>query len=221
MVVKGRGETQISKVSIGDSVLVAGGEFEPIYSFGHRNVEGSAEFLQIHTSNTFAHLEMSRDHMIHVEGKRWVPSSSIQVGDSVVVADGSLAIVTAVQTITRTGVFAPFTKSGTVVVNGIVASSFISFQDSEYLKIGDFVSPLSYQWLAHNFEAAHRLYCVLMACKGETYDDNGVSHFVNYPHSLARWMFRQNPVVIVVLLIPLLVLIVSVAFLESIVATFI
>jgi hypothetical protein len=90
-------------------------------------------------------------------------------------------VVTTIRDVTQKGLYAPFTSSGTIVVNDIVASSFISFQGSEYLKLGDFVTPFTFQWLAHTFESGHRFACRsgLVDRSEETYTAFGVSHWVD------------------------------------------
>mmetsp|Transcript_2264 Transcript_2264/g.5289 ORF Transcript_2264/g.5289 Transcript_2264/m.5289 type:complete len:182 (-) Transcript_2264:9-554(-) len=156
--VQGRGQVDMKDLKIGDLVLVENNKFEPVYSFGHINHSTETEYLQIFTQSSRHPLEMSSDHMVFVEGRRSVPASSVQVGDKLIVGTDShtLTKVVTIKEIVRRGMYAPFTKSGTIVVNGILASCFVSFQGKEYLHIGDVATPLSYHWLAHTIISLQR-----------------------------------------------------------------
>merc|ERR1711862_295419 len=99
--------------------------------------------------------------------------------------------VTSTKEVVRKGTFAPFTASGSIVVNDIVASNYIAYQGSENLKIGGIESPLSYQWIAHTFNSVHRL-AVMMGVGGETYSSAGVSQWVEMPHKMFSWVVEQN-----------------------------
>ena len=105
--------------------------------------------------------------------------------------------------------YAPFTESGTIVVNGIVASIFVAFQNSSHVTLGDGLElPISFQWMAHAFESFHRLVWRVVGGRGywslETYTSNGVSHWVAIPHRFAEWLWVQHPVVIVGTMLPVL-----------------
>lgn len=88
-------------------------------------------FVQIYTSaNKKNPLEMSPDHVIVVDSKSDHPirAATVQVGD---VLNGETKMeVTKIGTVPRKGVYAPPTPSGTIVVNGVVSSSYISLQNS-------------------------------------------------------------------------------------------
>lgn len=91
----------------------------------------------------------------------------VQIGDTLKGSgDGP---VTQISKVTRRGVYAPaFTTSGTIVVNGVAASTYIALQASPTLKIGSMSTQVSFQDLAHTFGAPHRLYCRLFSsCKNE------------------------------------------------------
>merc|ERR1712032_1402673 len=138
-------------------VLVKKGTFEKVYSFGHRESTLKAEYLQLLT--TSHRLEITKDHMVFIEGGRSVPASSIKIGDKVETSKGTFDVIVSIETVVRTGAYAPFTKSGTIIVNGVKSSSFIAFQDSETLLIGGIDSGLTFQFLALSFEMPHRLWC--------------------------------------------------------------
>jgi len=192
--VEHRGLVKMADLSLGDAVHVGNNKFEPIYSFGHRDNARSAEYLQISTTQPGSNpLEISHDHMVAINGGRHVPASFIKEGELLLTSSGDndLATVTHVKTVTRKGIFAPFTASGSIVVNGIIASNYIAYQQSEYLKLGDFETPLSYQWVAHIFKSYHRL-ANMLGFTDESYTEEGISQWVDAPHKIFSWILAQD-----------------------------
>jgi len=118
-----------------------------------------------------------------------VPASAVNVGDKLVVANGDgVTEVRKIKRVTRRGAFAPFTKTGTIVVSDVLASNYVwSLMDE---------SPVSMQWMAHAFNAPHRMVCALNfeICENETYI-NGISNWVYDPLRLGRWLAQQNAAV--------------------------
>jgi len=223
--IKGKGRVEMKNLRIGDMVLVGDNKYESVYSFGHLDDHDESEYLQIYTgSSSPTHrrpLEISSDHMVFVEGHHSVPASRVEIGDKLILGSDphTLVEVVAIKSIVRRGSYAPFTKSGTIVVNDILASSFVAFQDEEYLHIGGYATPLSFQWLAHTFEAPHRMICALGFC-GETYTPEGVSHWVHVPLEVSQWMLRQHLVVLCLVFVPVLAFFGVLALLEATVFCF-
>jgi hypothetical protein len=180
-----RGEISMRTLQLGDMVATSPSTFEQVYSFGHRSELLDATYLLISPSN----LEITADHMLFIHGGSAVPASVLQVGDRLANGD----IVTAIQQVNRTGLFAPFTPSGKLLVNDVLVSNYVAFQGSEYLSIVGLdgimmKTPFTYQWLAHTFEAPHRLWCTYASrCTVEQYTDQGVSTWVHGSHRLAQW----------------------------------
>jgi hypothetical protein len=202
--VQGQGKVRMSDIKLGDKVLVQGGKYETVYSFGHVARQVKATYLQFLTTDVV--LEMSNDHMVFVEGGRSVPSSMVKVGDKLLLANGNVDTVNAIRTVQKHGAYAPFTASGTVAVNGVIVSSFIAFQESETLKIGDMDTTLSFQFLARTFETPHRMWCeYVSACSEEKYTVEGVSLWVDLPHKLALWLLNQNRILMAVVIVPICV----------------
>jgi Hint module len=202
-----QGPTKMWDLGLYDMVQVANNKYEPVYSFGHKEASMEAEYLSISTktattstSSNKAELELSKDHMVMTEGGRNVPASHITVGDMLVTASGELVAVESIRTVIRKGSFAPFTLSGSIVVNDLVVSNYVAYQGSEYLMIAGIATPFTFQWLAHTFNAAHRV-AYLMGVKGETYNDVGVSHWVEAGHHGAGWLLEQNPFVMLCVLL--------------------
>ena len=193
-----KGPTAMKNLKLGGMVSVGGNEYAKVYSFGHYDQTVKAEYLQIHIEDLKDPLEISNNHMLFVQHgstQNVVPASVVTVGDLLVLGSGGFAIVTKISTVERTGAFAPFTTTGTIAVNGVVASSYVSLQeDSGVFKIGEIETTVSMQWLAHAFQAHHRIVCELSwsYCEKETYDSQGVSHWVTKPLSISQWILSQN-----------------------------
>lgn len=199
VVVKSRGRIKMKDLQISDEVLVSIEDeiFEPVYTFGHRSSLASAEYHQLRPSN----LELSANHMVFVKGKGAVPASMVMVGDKLV-GGGR---VSAISKITSNGMYAPFTVSGRIVVNGVLASSYISFQDSNVLVIGSIPTGIPYQWLAHTFQFPHRFWCYYLgACPYDQYTDTGISFWVDRPLDASVWLLNQHWLLHLLLTIPLL-----------------
>ena len=200
--VQGQGTVLMRNVKLGDKILVQGGKYEPVYSFGHHSEHAEHRYLKLVAPGRT--LEISKDHLVFVEGGRVVPASSVKVGDKLQLADGELASVEAIEDSRKLGAYAPFTASGKVVVNGVVASSFTSLQGSENLKIGSIDTGLSYHFLACAFEMPHRMWCqYASACREETYTPDGISIWVALPHMFAKWYLKQHAVIMGLLGVPL------------------
>eukprot|EP00545_Synedropsis_sp_CCMP1620_P013103 CAMPEP_0119029662 /NCGR_PEP_ID=MMETSP1176-20130426/40634_1 /TAXON_ID=265551 /ORGANISM="Synedropsis recta cf, Strain CCMP1620" /LENGTH=1229 /DNA_ID=CAMNT_0006986013 /DNA_START=177 /DNA_END=3866 /DNA_ORIENTATION=+ len=240
--VENSGPVKMADLAIGDAVKVADNKFERVYSFGHKNADASSEFLQIATEGNRKALELSKNHMVVIEGGRNVqiategnrkalelsknhmvvieggrnvPASSIKIGDKLVSSSGELVAVKTVRTVIRQGAYAPFTASGSIIVNDVVASNYIAFQGSEYLKVSGVDTPFSYQWLAHMFKSVHR-FAYMLGVTGETYTEGGISHWVDVPNKAGTWLIEQNFVIVFGLLLPSITFFGFVATIEAI-----
>ena len=206
--VKDRGPIKMRELKLGDEVLVADGSHEAVYSFGHRQDTITAEYVQLLPSK----LELSANHMVFVLRRGAIPASMVQLGD--VLSNGEA--VTSIHTVRRRGMYAPFTRSGTIMVNDVVASNYIAFKNSELLLVGDWRTTLTFQWLAHTFEAPHRLSCnFLWDCSYESYSQSGVSVWVAYPLEFSRWILDQHALVQILVLAPLIVVFVAASVFET------
>lgn len=208
--VKDRGTILMADLRIGDSVLVDKNAFEEVYSFGHRHESAAGMFLHLSPSG----LELSKDHMVKI-GSRYVPAASLKVGDLLETSSGVAMAIVEISDVVREGVYAPFTFSGTIVVNDVKASSYIAFQGSANLSIGSWETPLSFQWIAHTSQLPHRLYRWLFGSSvPEQYTDDGVSTWLDLPCKLGQWILLQNPLVTVLLLAPLLLSLLAISLID-------
>ena len=202
-------------LELGDMVEVNGGKFSEVYSFGHYEHDVEMAFLAIHAAGLKKPLLITADHMVFVENKP-IRASGVAIGDKLSL-QGGVATVTKINHIIAHGAFAPFTKDGTIVVDTVVASSYVSLQDESNLVIGG-VKIVNMHSLAHIFQAPHRLICEIHSgfCSSETYV-NGLSIWITTPLAAAQWLIKQNPFVMIVALIPAIAVVILAAVMESII----
>ena len=208
------GRIRMEDLEIGDKVLTAKG-YEPVYSFGHRYPEDTEEYLMIFSELSI--LDISKEHMVFVEGGAAVPAGMLQPGDKLQMHDGQLSEISHIKSVDKDGIYVPFTKSGTIVVNNVVASTFIAYQKSATLKIGSFDTGVSFQFFAHSFGIIHQAWCGGI-CHNEQYTENGISAFVARPHAATRWLMDQNVYVMAVVVAAVVAFLSMVAYPTTILA---
>ena len=173
-------------LQVGDSVLTAGGNFEPVYAWGHKHTTKSADFFQFNGA-----LEMTGEHLVFMEGKsNPVRADSIKIGDSLQGAE-----IKSIKTVKRKGLYTPLTPSGTVVVNGITASSYISLQENakEYVEMQGGFAIMSYQDFIHMALSPFRMFTMgFSSTLGNSYTEEGIPTFAAAGIDLARWVEGQN-----------------------------
>jgi hypothetical protein len=199
-----QGAKSMSELKVQDLVLVASGKYEPVYSFAHHDMSMAAEYLQFLPSK----LELSKNHMVLVADRGFVPASLVKVGDSLITRDQhKRQVVTAIRMVQEQGAYAPFTASGTLVVNDVVTSSYVSFQDSGTLLLGGFFDTgLSYQWLAQHLLMPYRVLCRISPSQCPS---------MELPWKMAQWFLHKNAFIMGLLLMPLFGMIVLGRLLEN------
>ena len=202
-----KGEISINKLVIGDMIKANKDTFDRVYGFGHRDETTKGEYIQIHAIGLTHPLELSKDHMLFVQNdyvEQSIPASLVKTGDKLIMGSGPVAEVQDTNTVTRRGAYAPLTTSGTVVVNGVMASTYVSLQDDSGVLVIGGIKTVSMQWLAHLSQAPHRIVCALnwSFCQDETYMNNGISKWVDGPLRISTWLLEQNPVVVTVVVVP-------------------
>jgi hypothetical protein len=184
-------------LQLGDKVLVdENGSYEPIYSFAHYGPQvKSNSFVRIVVDEATA-VVLSEDHLLWANG-RYLPAVQVKEGDTVMLRNGSIATVKRVQHKESVqGSMAPFTPSGSIIVNGIKASSFVALENSVYIAG---IVPL--QWASHAFEFPHRLVCYYLdLCKTESYTDEGISLWILQGMKFRSWFLHQPAMIKYVLL---------------------
>ena len=185
-----RGRVAMKDVHVGDRILTTSDGFQKVYAFSHHDHTTPASFLQIHTDEMKEPLEGSAKHLVYVEdktGEKAAPlaAEDIQVGD-ILQAKGqsSGARVVEIQVVQRTGMYAPFTTDGTLVVDGIVASSYVSLEEFESNPwLQNKIAPIS-----HLAISPFRFWCTKVSDKGfSQYNKDGISQYPAALLSLFQW----------------------------------
>ena len=156
----------------------------------------AVKFLRIYTKEQADPLEVTGEHLIFLAGKPHpVRADTVAPGDVLSKADSTGATVTKIDSIHRYGKFAPLTLDGTIVVDGIVSSCYVSLQhntEPTWVLGGNFITPIAQHLLAHMGLAPARLAC--MGISGEfckSYNADGFSHFVEIGIALSNFIDNQ------------------------------
>ena len=201
----GKGRIKMEELAVGDSVLVAPGKFERVFSMGHRDENAQGSFLQFLPSL----LELSEDHMVFVRGKGPLPAHMVSIGDEFAIGGR----VEEIRKVTRIGAYAPFTPSGALMVNGVLSSNYIAFQSSEVLKIGAVRTPFSFHWLGHSLQLPHRIWCYWLGHRDRLLENN-LSNWVDLPFRSTCWLFNQPPLMVLLVAMPLICVLVAFTFVD-------
>lgn len=135
-----RGERPLASVNVGEEVLVSDGNkliFESIYDFIHAEKTQLYNFLRLFVvnphRNSSSQIEISSGHLIFIYGKdKAIHASEVKVGQWLQFVDGDQIVpgeVINVERIVSQGFFAPLTRSGTIVISGLVASNYAEIHD--------------------------------------------------------------------------------------------
>lgn len=168
--VKGRGLVSMDSLTIGDSVLSGDGSYTQIYSFLHVHRTAELEYLAMSLAGESAPLEVSPMHYLFQNG-RVVAAHTVQVGDFLdAVGEGiSKKQVVSIETVKRRGLYAPATKSGDLIVNGVRASNYVQLADASMLNPHE---------IAHAYMAPRRWWCSFLSCEDESYTEDGYSAYL-------------------------------------------
>jgi hypothetical protein len=160
----------MSALAIGDRVLTADAAgalaFSDVYMFGHRDAAAAGTFAAI-TTESGAVLRLSLDHYLptaSASAKPWemrvlLPARFVTTKHSVWVAHGGAARAERVVDVALradAGLFNPYTLTGAIVVDGVVASCHSSsFADAAFERLGVSL-PAGYQALFAPLRALYR-----------------------------------------------------------------
>jgi len=196
VVAQGKGPTRMDQLKVGDSVLTSSG-FSKVYTFGHLDVNRETDFLQIQTdiSSNSEPLEITPEHLVYVVAddgitSRLLPAGQVRPGDLLQTAQGTTE-VTHVQRVHRRGIYAPFTLTGDIAVNGVIASNYIALPPA-FQKLGSFEHQ---HWLQHAAYVPYRLYCSTSIghCGGEHQDEvTGYSKGTTMWLPLLHWLEKHE-----------------------------
>ena len=149
------GDLPISSLKIGDKVLAARPDgstfFDDIYMFGHKDATAASSFVKLETDGG-AVLRLTADHHLFVTraGQRLeIPSSEALVGDLVHVAGlpgaSQPEAIASKSLVAGTGLFNPYTMSGSIVVDGVAASCHSSSALDRVFELVSVSVPVGYQ----------------------------------------------------------------------------
>jgi hypothetical protein len=167
--VEGKGLVSIASLQIGDKVRAGNGRFSRIYSFAHNDPVIEIDYLRIFSQGQTIPFEVSREHLVYMTGLNTiVRASQVQVGDKIL---DDTHIVERIQLVKRRGAYAPMTESGSIVVSGIRASSYVGLLDQ--------VTPRIHHMVLHAASSTRRIVCSFhfAMCQQET-----------YIHGIADWI---------------------------------
>ena len=181
-----KGPMQMKDVRIGDLLLTYNdaGEpmYDPVYMMGHKDGESFAMFLSITASNNQT-IRLTPDHYIFVvrnETMLEIPSQGVEIGDGLVVGKASILPVVAISLVKSQGLYNPYTMTGRIVVDGVLASCHSSAMlDGLFHKLG---IPLSTGYQVA-FEPIRFLYTLLgprIFLRLEWILDAGADIFISY-----------------------------------------
>ncbi|KAK7003729.1 GIMAP protein [Biomphalaria glabrata] len=124
----------LSKLRIGDKVLCRNSNgqlgFETVYMFGHQDAQVFSNFVVLETLNSQVYL--TDKHYIYCEREgeeRCLAAKDVNTGDSLLFVSGDNLTQSTVLRVgyeRKQGLFAPFTNSGTIVVDGLLASCYVN-----------------------------------------------------------------------------------------------
>lgn len=125
------GATKLMKdLQIGDQLI--GWDFstnqpvvDSVYAFIHRFVDTQANMIEfaLTGADSSSKLVASPEHLLFACDGTAVLSEDLKEGDSVKTTDGCQTVQSAVK-VQRRGMYAPATHTGTLIVNGVVASNY-------------------------------------------------------------------------------------------------
>jgi hypothetical protein len=178
--VNGRGRTLLSSVHEGDNVLVQrdAGTFvsEPVLGFLHLVHGGpSKTSLFLTVVHSKGEHRATGNHIVFVLGSANKAVDQLQVGDQLLATEGPSAVLAIRRDTGNSGMFAPVTHSGTLVVDGVLASSY--------------ATPGSRLRLPHS--VAHSIFFPLRMYHrlgGSVFRQDGVNELHPYAHAVQEYL---------------------------------
>ena len=176
--VLGKGSTKMEDLQVHDNVLAGtktgASIYQEVYSFGHLDHSSKFEYLQIFHDNTKTAgsnneelIEISPAHLVCLVDKHApVRADTVQVVDQLLLLNTlhhgtEPTTVTKIKTVVRKGAYLPLTTDGTIIVNDITASTYVSIHHNATQVIDFLVSTLqiSEQRLFHYWITPYRMVC--------------------------------------------------------------
>jgi hypothetical protein len=191
-------------LKVGDKVRVGTNPdvYESVYAFGHLHQTKTVSFHQIYTEGSARPLELTGDHLVFVSGRsNPIRADSIKIND-VLRTDNEKqgARVVKVSWVQKSGLYAPLTPCGRIMVDGILVSTYVSLQQHAMefveMKSGLFPSILSYHTYVHVGLSPFRIVCTKVSSSLCTrYDEDGVPYYAALAMRVNTWVHNQNGLV--------------------------
>ena len=94
-------------------VLVAPGQFSAVHGFTHKDATAESVFVRLATAS--ATITLTSEHLLPCNGAL-VAAGHVRVGDILLAADGTTAVVLSIDAPIGRGLYNPHTLTGTIVV---------------------------------------------------------------------------------------------------------
>jgi Hint module len=181
-----------------NSAFLGGNEapvYETVYGFGHRNQKMVSDYLRITTTSSSGKtknrpLEISASHLIFVNGKTDpVRADSLRVGDELLhqsmdTSAATPARITKIEIVLRQGLYQPLTKDGTIVVDGLQASTYVSVADLSPRVVELGLNVFSEQSGFHLFMAPYHFVCTKISSElcvnDHSEEENGINYYLAF-----------------------------------------
>jgi len=160
VIAEGKGRVSIKDVAIGDKVMTASGNYKTIFTISHSHPDKLTNFLRIHTNMKDENpIELTPLHMLFLEGERYpVAAKNVKIGDFVQTLSGPREI-TDITVTTKKGFYNPVTTDGTILVDGIIVSTYTSLNGGSHLELAG-IKWISMQSLLDMTIIPYRVFCM-------------------------------------------------------------
>lgn len=112
---------RMNELAVGDEVVSGNGQLTKVYGFSHALEDTYNLFVKLHTAN--GTLVATDSHHVYTTNGV-LAAGKVTAGDSLVLADGSPAMVFRVSWEALRGLYNPHTLDGRVVVDGFQVTTF-------------------------------------------------------------------------------------------------
>ena len=204
VVVKDKGQVEMRNLRIGDHVLGSDGKFYLVYAFGHQDFNGSTDYVRLYTNATVSPLEISPAHFLFLHEQQELPvlPESLKKGDIVLGTDNQPFMITKIEYIVSKGIFAPFTTDGTIVVNGIVCSSYafsfpLANDSSDYLYWGQYKIMTQNEFIHMRFSPLRLAALGVSPWFGKLAEETEGRNYLTFAyHKAYKWMMKSDSPVV-------------------------
>uniref|UniRef100_A0A7S2ZS30 Peptidase S1 domain-containing protein n=1 Tax=Rhodosorus marinus TaxID=101924 RepID=A0A7S2ZS30_9RHOD len=117
-------EKKMSDLLEGDRVLAANGKYSDIIGFTHKMAQVQSEFVNVVAGKESLRLTPEHYVPVGVNGLVLVAAKSLAVGDIVTLGNQTTVRVSSIDRTRASGLYNPETLDGTIVVDGVLASTY-------------------------------------------------------------------------------------------------